>query len=85
VWRDVTGHRTGAGEYLVVSHEAGIRGERLTVYLESGDAEPIPVRVVESRPIVSDGSVLHQLRLSPVEEESFSRRDATRDNGVEAE
>jgi hypothetical protein len=77
VWRDVAGHRTGNGDYLVVSNEAGIKGERLTVYLASGEQQPIPVRVVDSRPIVRDGSVQHELRLSPLETTGFGSYDAT--------
>jgi hypothetical protein len=84
VWRDVIGHRTDTGEYLVVSGEAGIKGERLTVYLASGESSPIPVRVVDSQPIVYDGSVQHQLRLRPLEAEGGSR-DTSRATSLEAE
>ena len=85
VWRDVIGHRTDAGEYLVVSNEAGLKGEHLTVYLARGDSGPIPVRVVESRPIICDGLLRHQLRLTPLDEEALGRRDTNRDTDVEAE
>lgn len=85
VWRDVVGHRTGNGDYLVVSNEAGIKGERFTVYLASGEQQPIQVRVVDSRPIVRDGSVQHELRLSPLERTSFGSHDATRRGDLEAE
>src|SRR5262245_53535245 len=85
VWRDVIGRRTDAGDYLVVSNEPGFTGEHLTVYLASGDSEPIPVRVAESRPIICDGSLRHQLRLSPLDRESFGRRDTNDDTSVEAE
>lgn len=84
VWRDVVGHRTEAGEYLVVSSEPGIKGEHLTVYLASGEPRSIPVRVVDSQPIVRDGSVQHQLRLSPFEQ-SFDTQHATHDGDLEAE
>jgi len=84
VWRDVIGHRTGAGEYLVVSPEAGIKGERLTVYLAGRESRPIPVRVVDSEPIICDGSVQHRLRLSPLETESFGRGDTIGSTGREA-
>lgn len=69
VWRDVVGHRTDTGEYLVVSNEAGIKGERLTVYFAGGEQRPIPVRVVDSQVIIRDGSVQHELRLSPLDRE----------------
>jgi len=82
VWRDVVGHRTDTGDYLVVSHEAGIKGERLTVYLANHEQRAIPVRVVDSRPIIRDGSVQHQLRLSPLDER-FGSEDATRGGDLE--
>jgi hypothetical protein len=85
LWRDVVGHRTGNGDYLVVSNEAGLKGERLTVYLASGEQQPIPVRVVDSRPIVRDGSVLHELRLTPLERTSSGSHNATRGGDLEAE
>src|SRR5215510_12752264 len=83
VWRDVSGHRTDAGEYLVVSNEAEIKGEHLTVYLASAGSRPIPVRVVDSQPIICDGLVRYQLRLSPLEAESS--QDTARDKSLEAE
>ena len=85
VWRDVVGHRTDAGEYLVVSNEAGVKGERLTVYLAGREQQPIPVRVVESQLIIRDGSVQHQLRLSPLEPESFGSNKTARGGDLEAE
>jgi hypothetical protein len=81
VWRDVVGHRTRTGEYLVISNEAGVKGERLTVYLASGTQQSIPVRVLDSQPVVLNGSVRHQLRLSPLEETTWT----TRDSDLEAE
>lgn len=85
VWRDVTGHRTDRGEYLIVSDQAGIKGERLTVYLASGESAPVPVRVVESQPIICDGAVLHELRLSPLVAETFDPQGTSRDTSLEAE
>ncbi|HTH01403.1 MAG TPA: hypothetical protein VL882_14130 [Vicinamibacterales bacterium] len=85
VWRDVVGHRTAGGDYLVVSNEAGIKGERVTVYLASGEPQPIPVRVVDSRPIVRHGSVQHELRLSPLENTSSGSLDTSRGGNREAE
>ena len=84
-WRDVVGHRTGNGDYLVVSNEAGIKGERLTVYLATAEQQPISVRVVDSRPIVRDGSVQHELRLSPLETTSSGSHDAKLGGDLEAE
>ena len=77
VWRDVTGHRTAAGEYLVVSNEAGIKGEQLTMYLATRAQRPMSVRVAESRPLIVDGSVRHQLRLVPFERDAVGGLDTT--------
>jgi len=85
VWRDVVGYRTDAGDYLVVTNEAGIKGERLTVYFASGEQRPVPVRVVDSQLIIRDGSVRHQLRLSPVDLDSAGWDDRTRGGDLEAE
>jgi hypothetical protein len=85
VWRDVVGHRTDAGEYVVVTDEAGIKGECLTVYFASRESIPMPVRVVDSQPIILDGSVHHQLRLSPLVAESFDSQNTARDTSLEAE
>jgi hypothetical protein len=85
VWRDVVGHRTEAGDYLVVSNEAGVKGERLTVYFASGEQRPVPVRVVDSQLIIRDGSVRHQLRLSPLDGDTVGRDARTRGGDVEAE
>jgi hypothetical protein len=84
MWRDVAGHRNAAGEYVVVSNEAASKGEHLTVYLANGDSQPIPVRVVESRPVICDGSVRYELRLSRLQSESADREDTPGDTGVEA-
>lgn len=85
VWRDVIAHRTGAGDYVVLSDEAGIKGERLSVYFASPESRPIPVRVVDSRPVIRDGAMLHELRLSPLTGESFDSDDTTGDTSLEAE
>ncbi len=85
LWRDVVGHRTDAGDYLVISTEAAIKGERLTVYFASEEQQPVPVRVVDSQPIIRDGSVQHQLRLSPLEHESLGTHHAARGGELEAE
>jgi len=84
VWRDVTGHRTEAGEYLVVSNEAVIKGEHLSVYLANVEQRSIAVRVVDSRPIIRAGVVLHELRLRPLEQEQVASQDTHRDDDVEA-
>jgi hypothetical protein len=85
VWRDVVGYRTDAGEYLVISSEAQIRGEQLSIYLASGGNEPIRVRVLDSQPTILDGSVRHQLRLAPLECETSGPLEPARVGDLEAE
>ena len=75
LWRDVFARRTAVGEYLVVTNEAGIKGERHTIYSVDGDRAPLPVRVLDSRPTMVDGSVKHQLRLAPLEVEATTNSD----------
>ena len=75
LWRDVIGYRTPAGEYLVISSEAGVKGEHHSIYRASEVEQPIPVRVLDSRPTIVDGSVRHQLRLAPLEVETTSDVD----------
>ena len=85
VWRDVLGVRTDDGDYLVISNEAGVKGERLTMHFAGGAHGSIPVSVVESRPLIFDGSVRHQLRLSPLEMETAAPLETTRKSVLEAE
>lgn len=85
VWRDVIGHRTAAGEYLVISNEAGVKGEHLTIYLASSTHRPISVRVLDSRPTIVDGSMRHQLRLIPLERETLGQLETTSNGDLEAE
>lgn len=83
VWRDVIGHRTAAGEYLVVSNEAGVKGEQLTMYLASRTQQPMAVRVLDSRPLMVNGSVRHQLRLQPLERTAGAELEATHNGDAE--
>ena len=85
VWRDVVGHRTDSGEYVVVSNEAAVKGERLTVYFAGAEQRAVPVRVVDSHLIIRDGAVQHKLRLSPLDSESLGSHPTTRGGNREAE
>ena len=85
VWRDVLGVRTDDGDYVVISNEAGVKGEHLTMHFAGGTRGSIAVSVVESRPLIFDGSVRHQLRLSPLESETTSSLETTRNDVLEAE
>lgn len=75
VWRDVIGRRTDTGEYLVISNEAGVKGEQHTIYLASSSQQPILVRVLDSRPTIVDGLMRHQLRLAPLDAEPGGATD----------
>jgi hypothetical protein len=83
VWRDVLGHRTAAGEYLVLSNEPGVKGEQLTMYLATSAGRPLSVRVADSRPLIVDGSVRHQLRLVPMERGTCGGPETANDGNVE--
>ena len=83
VWRDVTGHQTAAGEYLVLSHEAGIKGEQLTMYLATRAHRPMSVRVADSRPLIVAGSVRHQLRLISLDRDAVGELETTANSDVE--
>ena len=67
VWQDVSGYHTDSGDYVVISNEAQLKGERLTIYLATSD-RPVHVQVLDSRPTVLNGLVRHQLRLQPMPE-----------------
>ena len=67
VTRDVVlSERTG-GEWIAMSREAGVLDE--TVVVESLDDGTTHVaRVVESRPVMTDGAVRHRLWLRQIDE-----------------
>ena len=65
--RDVIVQRGTNNEWIAIGREPGVTGE--TLVLDLGSAEvPVrfTVRVLESRPVVVDGRVLHRLRLDQV-------------------
>jgi hypothetical protein len=67
VLQDVVLHARSEDELIVVGRQAGVVGDLLTVELADDDSSSrIDTRVVESRPIVLDGTVRHRLRLAPV-------------------
>lgn len=77
VWQDVSGHRTEAGDYLVISSQARSQGEHLTMYLATSD-RPVHVRVLDSRPTLLEGMVRHQIRLQPMPDDASGTHEATR-------
>jgi hypothetical protein len=64
VLRDVVVDRTDRNELLAVSHVPGIAGEEMTLDLIGGGVVlALQVKVIESRPVIVDGSVRHRVRL----------------------
>jgi len=84
VWQDVSGQLTANGDYLVISNEARLKGERLTMYLATSE-RPVDVAVLESRPTLVNGLVRHQLRLQPVSGETSRSTGPRRHNDLETE
>jgi hypothetical protein len=65
--RDVLVERAGDGEVIAVGREAGVTAEVVAVEFPAGDATAaLRVRVIESQPIVVNGSIRHRLRLQEV-------------------
>ena len=85
VWRDVTGRRTAGGEYAVISTEAAVKGELLTLYFASGVREALSVRVADSYPTLVDGLVRHQLHLVPLTRDGAGPLATAHNGDVEAE
>ena len=68
VLRDVVVDRISREELLAVSHAPGVAGEEMSLDLMgSGMTLALRVRVVESRPVILEGSVRHRIRLELVE------------------
>ena len=64
VLKDVVVQRAQPEELLAISHAAGVLGEEMTLDLiGSGQTLALKVQVIESRPVIIDGSVRHRLRL----------------------
>ena len=65
VLRDVVIHRTDRDELQAVSHVPAVAGEEMTLDLMSaGSTLGLRVKVVDSRPVMVDGSVRHRIRLA---------------------
>src|SRR5688572_26680067 len=64
VLKDVVVQRAQQEELLAISHTAGVLGEEMTLDLiGSGKTLALRVHVVESRPVIIEGSVRHRIRL----------------------
>ncbi len=84
VWQDVSGQLTANGDYLVISNEARLKGERLTMYLATS-GQPVDVTVLDSRPTIANGLVRHRLRLQPAKGTSSRATGPRRHNDLETE
>jgi len=62
--RDVVVQQAADGELQVLSRDPGVRDERMFVQFPDEDpGAAVPVRVIDSRPVVVQGAVRHLLRL----------------------
>jgi hypothetical protein len=65
VLRDVVIHRTDRDELQAVSHVPAVAGEDMTLDLiAAGTTVGLKVRVIDSRPVMIEGSVRHRIRLA---------------------
>ena len=82
VVRDVTVQRAERDEFLVVGRTAGVVGEVLTIELAEGEGSINGrAQVVESVPVIVDGSVRHRLRLRRLPETDPGAFQASRSLG----
>jgi len=62
---DVVVNRTQVHELLIISHSAGVTDEELSLDVYGGGEKlSLKVRVLDSRPVIVDGTVRHRVRLS---------------------
>ena len=63
--RDIVVQRACEGELQVLSREPAVRDERMVVQFPDDDdaGDAVPVRVIDSKPVVVQGVVRHLLRL----------------------
>jgi hypothetical protein len=74
ILRDVVVNRVDRDELLAVSNAAAIVGETLSLDLiGDGQALAVKVRVIDSRPVIIDGTVRHRVRLSLLEAQRETR------------
>jgi len=62
---DVVVNRTQVHELFIISNSAGVRDEELSLDVYgAGEKLTLKVRVLDSRPVIVDGTVRHRVRLS---------------------
>jgi hypothetical protein len=82
ILRDVVVDRMERDELLAVSNAAAVVGEALSLDLIGGGRNiAIKVRVIDSRPVIIDGTVRHRLRLALPEAEPEERLAETTVDG----
>ena len=81
VMRDVLVQRAGEGDVIAVSREAGVLGEVVDLEFPPDDAPAVRASVLESQPIVVNGSVRHRLRLRDIAPESSGDNGARTTRG----
>ncbi len=65
--RDVVVPRACSKEVIAISQEAGVLGEAVTVEMPTEEAgSRVRARIVESLPVVVNGTVRHRLRLETI-------------------
>jgi hypothetical protein len=65
ILRDVVIDRTNRDELLAISNAAAVVGEMLSLDLiGGGQTVAIKVRVIDSRPVIIEGTVRHRVRLA---------------------
>ena len=69
VLHDVVIQSKTDGHIVAISREPGVLGESVSVQLLADDESELTAKILESQPIVVDGSVRHQLRLHHAESE----------------
>ena len=73
VLRDVVIHRTEANELQAFSHVPAVAGEDMTLdVMGAGETVGLRVRVVDSRPVMVEGSVRHRIRLAVLNAEALA-------------
>ena len=73
--RDIGVSEREDGDWIATSREAGVLGETVVVDV-LGEGITVAARIIDSKPILTDGAVRHRLRLRRLDVE---RRDTTRE------
>jgi len=77
--------RMNNGDIVATGAEPGCLGEEVTLHLIEAEGGDVRARIVESRPVVVDGLVRHQMRLATVEQACPAVNHATRHGDLETE